>query len=203
MKFFSPVFLLGLFGMLVPLIIHLWRRRRAKIIRFGAIRFLLMSEKATRRRRRFWEYLLLLVRMTVIGALSLALARPYRIERVPVLALGPEQNSLMMILDDSMSMRREKMGRTLFERAKASAGSVLNQLSDFDYAGLILPGAGEEISLTKDKEQIKSRIGKAEPGFEKARMIPCSLFFSSMPFTVMLVEFTSATKPPSDGIFSF
>jgi hypothetical protein len=171
MRFFNPVFLLGLLGMLVPLIIHLWRRRKAKIIRFGAIRFLLLSEKATRRRRRFWEYLLLLVRMAAIGVLSLALAGPYRTESVPALSLGSEQNALVLVLDDSLSMRREKLGRPLFERARSSAQSVVGQLSDYDYAGLILPGSGEELALTKDKESLKTRIAQAAPGWQKARML--------------------------------
>jgi hypothetical protein len=51
MSFASPIFLLGLSGMLVPLIIHLWKMRRAKTVRFAAIRYLLESEQVTRRRR--------------------------------------------------------------------------------------------------------------------------------------------------------
>jgi len=171
MNFSSPIFLLGLLAMLVPLIIHLWRRRRAKVIRFGAIRFLLQSEKATRRRRRFWEYLLLLVRMMAIGAVSLALARPYRMESVPALSLGAGQNALVLILDDSLSMQRDKAGRSLFDRAKAGANSILNQLSDYDYAGLILPASGQEIPLTKNHEPLRAKIEKTAPGFEKARML--------------------------------
>ena len=74
MKFGSPLYLLGLLGMAIPIIIHFWKMRRAKTLRFGAIRYLLQSEQVTRRRRKFWEYLLLLVRMLLIAAISLALA---------------------------------------------------------------------------------------------------------------------------------
>ncbi len=171
MKFANPLFLLGLLGMLVPLIIHLWRRRKAKVIPFGAIRFLLQSEKATRRRRRFWEYLLLLVRMLAIGAFSLALAAPYRMESIPSLALGSEQNSLALVLDDSLSMRRDRSGKSLFERSQNSASSLLNQLPDYDYVGMVFPASGKEIPLDKNREQLRAALQKIQPGFEKARML--------------------------------
>lgn len=171
MNFANPVFLLGMLGMLVPLIIHLWRRRRAKTIRFGAIRFLLQSERATRRRRKFWEYLLLMVRMLSIGVLSMALAGPFKMESIPSLSLGAEQSSLVMILDDSMSMSREKLSRTLFERARQSALGALNQLPDYDYVGLVLAASGEEVPLTKNHGQIRQMLEKASAGWQKARMI--------------------------------
>jgi len=172
MSFSSPWYLLGLLGMLVPLIIHLWKMRRAKIIRFAAIRYLLESEQVTRRKRKFWEYLLLLVRMLIIGSISLALAGPYRLESVPALSLGSEQKSLILILDDSLSMRRGKAGGGLFDQAKTVAVSVLDQLSDLDRVGLIVPCRGQETELTQNREQIKNKIRSSQPTFQRASIVP-------------------------------
>jgi len=171
MSFASPIFLLGLFGVLIPLIIHLWKMRRAKTVRFAAIRYLLESEQVTRRRRKFWEYLLLLVRMLIIAGLSLALAKPYRMESVPALSLGNEQKSLVIIIDDSLSMQRKAAGGSLFEQGKNVAISALNQLTDLDQAALIFPCAGEESEFSKDRELNKRRVRAAQPSFQRARML--------------------------------
>jgi len=167
MNFGSPLYLLGLIGMAIPVIIHFWKMRRAKTVRFGAIRYLLQSEEVTRRRRKFWEYLLLLVRMLLIAAVSLSLARPFRLESVPALSFGSGQKSLVVVLDDSLSMQRGG----LFAEARGAAFSALNQLTDLDQAGLILPCRGMETELGRERERIRKSIRDAQPTFERANMV--------------------------------
>jgi len=169
MKFSAPVFLLGLLAMAIPVIIHFWKMRRAKILRFGAIRFLLQSEEVTRRRRKFWEYLLLLCRMLLVAAVSLALAKPFRLESVPAFSLGAGQKSLIIILDDSLSMQRGRP-QTLFEQAKKTALSILDQLSDIDRAGLILPCQELQIDPAQDRDPLRKKIIASQPTFLRARI---------------------------------
>lgn len=169
MKFSSPLFLLGLLGMAIPLIIHFWKMRRAKTLRFGAIRFLLQSEQVTRRRRKFWEYLLLLCRMLLVAALSLALARPYRMVSVPAFSLGAGQKSIIIILDDSLSMQRGRP-QTLFEEGKKAALSILDQLSDLDRAGLILPCQELEMEPAQDHNPLRKKLIDSQPSFLRANI---------------------------------
>jgi len=171
MSFSSPIYLLGLLAMLIPLLIHLWRRRRAKRVWFSAIRFLLKTEQITRRQRRFWEYLLLLARMLLIGALSIALAGPFWEERVASLNLGSEPKALVLVLDDSMSMQRKKEGEVLFEQAKAMAVSFLDQLSELDQAGLVIPGIGLEILPGKDRDQVRKAIKSSSASWQRVNLL--------------------------------
>ena len=77
MLFLNPWMLLGLLGVLVPIIIHLVRRQAAKPFDWGAMRFL-MDTIVVRRRRMEWEDLLLMAtRCLLIGLVALALARPF------------------------------------------------------------------------------------------------------------------------------
>jgi hypothetical protein len=70
----SPVWLLGLTSLLVPLALHLWTRRGGKPIRVGSIRLLLGAPPATRRSWHIQDLWLLLLRGVVLAALVLALA---------------------------------------------------------------------------------------------------------------------------------
>ncbi|MFQ3592348.1 MAG: BatA domain-containing protein, partial [Gemmataceae bacterium] len=71
-----PWMLLGLGTLTLPLLIHLWNRRRYEVVDWGAMQFLQLSE--TRRKRLFLEELLLLVvRMGILALLVFGLAGPY------------------------------------------------------------------------------------------------------------------------------
>lgn len=69
--------LLGLAGVLVPIILHLIRRQAAKPLDWGAMRFL-FDTVAMRKRRIEWEDMLLMAaRCLLVALLALALARPF------------------------------------------------------------------------------------------------------------------------------
>lgn len=76
MLFLNPWLLIGLAGVLVPIILHLIRKQAAKPYDWGAMRFL-MDTVVTRRRRMEWEELLLMAaRCLLVALVALALARP-------------------------------------------------------------------------------------------------------------------------------
>ncbi|MDB4417327.1 BatA domain-containing protein, partial [Akkermansiaceae bacterium] len=60
MLFLNPWILLGLAGVLIPVILHLIRSKAAKPYDWGAMRFL-FDTVATRRKRMEWEDFLLMV----------------------------------------------------------------------------------------------------------------------------------------------
>ena len=69
--------LIGMALGVVPIIIHLINRRRAKLRRFAAIEFLLMSDKRLARRLKLKQILVLALRVLLVMALAFALAKPY------------------------------------------------------------------------------------------------------------------------------
>ena len=77
MLFFHPYLLLGLTGIAIPVIIHLFNRRNAREIKWGAMRFLMDSLMSRRRSLLLEEMLLLAARCLIVGCAVLAMARPF------------------------------------------------------------------------------------------------------------------------------
>ncbi|MDR2849616.1 MAG: BatA domain-containing protein [Verrucomicrobiota bacterium] len=77
MLFLHPYLLLGLAGIAIPVIIHLFNRRNAREVKWGAMRFLLDSLMSRRRSLLLEELLLLAARCLLAGCAVLAMARPF------------------------------------------------------------------------------------------------------------------------------
>ncbi|MGI5868007.1 MAG: BatA domain-containing protein [Kiritimatiellia bacterium] len=77
MEFVVPLMLAGLAGIAVPILIHLFNRRTARTVDWGAFQFLRDSLMKRRRRLLLEETLLLVCRCLVVALVALALARPF------------------------------------------------------------------------------------------------------------------------------
>ena len=76
MSFLNSALLIGLAAVAIPIILHLLNRRTAKVLDWGAMRFLMESVESRKRRIQLEEALLLAARCLLIGLLGLAVARP-------------------------------------------------------------------------------------------------------------------------------
>ncbi len=77
MLFLHPWLLIGLAGVVLPILIHLVRRQAAKPIDWGAMRFL-FDTISVRRRKMEWEDLVIMAaRCLLLALLALAVARPF------------------------------------------------------------------------------------------------------------------------------
>ncbi len=167
MRFLDPLLLAGLAAALLPLIIHLINRRRAVVHRFAAIDLVLRSNKRTARAFRLKQLLLLAVRTLAIAAIPFALARPYVVTEagVPVVPKGTP-TSVVLVLDDSLSMGWSDGGDTLLERAKEEARGLLADLGEQDNAALVLAGAPPRSpvgELTFDLRAVGEAVDRAVP----------------------------------------
>ncbi len=77
MKFNNALMLIGLIAILVPIIIHLLNRSRAKVLDWGAMRFLLASLTSQNRRILVEEMILLALRCLLMASVVLAMAQPF------------------------------------------------------------------------------------------------------------------------------
>ena len=76
LAFLNPAFLWGLSFTSIPIIIHLLYRRRFKILRWGAMEFLRLSEKKQQQSLRLEQLLPLLRRCLILALVALAISRP-------------------------------------------------------------------------------------------------------------------------------
>src|SRR5260221_13775844 len=117
-QFAHPSYLWGLRAVALPIIVPLFNQRRPRPLAFGAIEFVLRSQRQKARRLRLRQILLLALRCPLIAAVALALSRP-SLRPKGVLAgqtSGPQATAL--VLDASLSMRYRIGSKTLFERAR-------------------------------------------------------------------------------------
>ncbi|MCD6304282.1 MAG: BatA domain-containing protein, partial [Planctomycetes bacterium] len=77
MTFLNWFMLAGLAGLAVPIIIHLLNRSRARVVDWGAMRFIEASLASRSRRILIEEILLLVLRCLIIALAAFALARPF------------------------------------------------------------------------------------------------------------------------------
>ena len=76
MSFLNPLFLFGLIAAAIPVVIHLFTRRRPRERPFPSLEFLTEVNQSEIRRLRLKQWLLLLLRALAVAAIALAMARP-------------------------------------------------------------------------------------------------------------------------------
>jgi hypothetical protein len=169
-SFLAPLMLLGLLGIGVPIAIHLIGRRRARVVRFAALDFLMASKRRTARRLRLRERLLFVVRALVCLAIPAALAKPVTscASRGPEVTRGPQ--AAVLILDDSFASAYRLEGRSLLDRAIAEADRVLTQLGpEAEVAILRAAEAAEDAGgLSREHLRLRETLAGLRPSARPA-----------------------------------
>jgi len=132
MPFLHPLYLLGLISILSPLLIHFLSRRRAKVIPFSTLKFLLPSSTRRTFSLRLKEVLLLLLRILALLLLTFGIAQPVR-------RSFPSNLISLLVLDNSYSMY-SKSG----EPWKEALGIVREYINKGERV-FLLTGKGERI----------------------------------------------------------
>src|SRR5690242_3343433 len=98
MGFLAPLMLVGAIAIAIPIAIHLIGRRRARIVPFAALDFLMATKRRTARRLRLRERALLLIRALACAAVALALAKPFTSceRKGPQVTRGPQAAVLVI-----------------------------------------------------------------------------------------------------------
>ena len=91
----SGVFLFGVLGVLIPIIIHLLSKKAAKIVEFGSIRFLTATRTKTMKSLQPSQWWLLLLRCVMITILAIVLSQPF-------LATDREKKDVGYLIDPSL-----------------------------------------------------------------------------------------------------
>ena len=122
-------------SLLIPIIIHLVFRRRAKPIEFSTLYFLRLVDRQVMRRYRLKELLLLALRLLLLAAMIGALIK-HTLDRA-VFGGRSVPTSAAIVLDNTCSMRASLQGGQAFALARAAARSVLEGLGEGSTATLV------------------------------------------------------------------
>ncbi|MDE2761390.1 MAG: BatA domain-containing protein [Gemmatimonadota bacterium] len=133
MGFLTPLFLIGLAGLAIPVLIHLTRQEKGKPLRFPSLMFLrrIPFEETSKRRIRHWA--LLAIRLAALALLVAAFARPFVRGGALASVGGPGPEEVVILLDRSYSMELGDHWR----QAVARAGEVAAALRPQDRVSLV------------------------------------------------------------------
>ncbi len=146
MNFLAPAYLVALAAVAVPVLIHIFARRRVPEMPWSSIRFLRPADRRSMVRINVRRLLLLALRVAGVALVALALARP--VVRGSLASLFPAGGSraACILLDRSYSMGVETDGGTAFERAKARIEPLLAELSGGDRVTVVLFDTAAEVA---------------------------------------------------------
>lgn len=130
-----------------PYFAHRLRRQRAEERPFAPARLVPPALPKARRRARLEDRHLFAIRAASVVALALLGASPLiRCSRLAMTRSGTSV-AVAIVLDDSMSMRAVKDGKSGFARAHDGAKEILASLHEGDAAALVLAGSPARVGL--------------------------------------------------------
>ena len=196
MSFIGAGFLAGLFGIALPLAIHLFAKRRRVPMPWGAMRFLDEAKPTWRRRTlRLQDWLVLLLRIAAVALLALAFARPLW-ERPGPAADGQQW---LIIVDRSPSTELGSDGKRIADQIHQQFSDTLATLpestqldvfvngSDHSMGLLRLPPAdGQPFNSQRNQENWLTSLKSLRPGagtIEWSEALRTALSFPPIPAT--------------------
>ena len=150
MGFANPWLLLGLLGAAVPVLIHLFGRRRPRVVPFPSVRLVQATQQRQRRLAKLRNLIILLLRVLAVTLVAFALAGPRVRSRPLAAAFGGPPEGLAVVRDDSYSMTAStddqapsgRAERALAALRRAPGGQGLRIVATSDPRGLAPPSAG-------------------------------------------------------------
>ncbi|MFO0867611.1 MAG: VWA domain-containing protein [Pirellulales bacterium] len=156
----SPTLLWWALAGLLPLLIHLWNRRRYEEQPWAAMAFLLAALRQHARRLWLEQWLLLALRVLILLLFALALAEPQFDGGAAAVTsrLPTPATHLVVVLDVSFSMDQQAGGRTALERARQQVAALVGQSPQGDGFSLVLLGDPPRVAI-------------GDPAFERRVML--------------------------------
>lgn len=149
---------------MLPVLFHLIRQVKAKKVVFSSLMFLRATPKELVRRRRLRDLLLMAVRASILALLAFLFARPFvPKEAIPFIPQREDQ-SVVLLIDNSYSMQYADG----MEAAKSAALATLDAAAGNDEIAVILfaDEAQQVTELSQDRDLHRNVIESAfEPSY--------------------------------------
>src|SRR6267142_4044583 len=124
MTFLTPLFLVGLGAIAIPVLIHLIQREKKRVIEFPSLMFVRRIPYQSVRRRRIRHWALLMLRAAAVALIVLAFARPFFRRDAAAIAATGGAREVVILLDQSASMGYGDH----WQKAREAARSVVSGL---------------------------------------------------------------------------
>jgi aerotolerance regulator-like protein len=170
MSFLAPLWLALAGTALVPLLLHLLRRRIGTRVEFPAARYLARAEREHSRSLRLRNLLLMLLRVLAVLLVALAAAGP--VARWATGA-GHAPAAVAIVLDNSLSSTAVTDGRPLLDQFRAAAKAVVVQAQQSDRLWLVTADGrvrgGSPAAVGEAIDRLEALAGAGDPRLAAAR----------------------------------
>lgn len=166
MTFLNSALLAGLAAVALPILIHLFSRRRYPLIDFSSLRFLKKLQRQQMRRLKLRQLLLLLLRTLAILLIVLGFARPSLKGLSGFSALTAGRIGMVIVIDASASMQSKGLKGSSFDEAKTAARTLISMMNPGDRAAVVLAKGQPEMltpSPSEDGEVLLRPLESATP----------------------------------------
>ena len=182
--FLNGVFLAGLAAAAIPILIHLFSRRKARNLPFSSLMFLQEISRKKIRRMRLRQWLLLALRVLAIAFFALAMGRP--VVRGFGGATEKGISTVAIVLDDSYSMGAFLASEgaapdlagpralTRFDLARRRVGEILDLLEDGDRVFLVFASTPVRVPYetpVQDFRLVRELVDRAEERMTRADVL--------------------------------
>ena len=151
MSFLTPLFLVALATLAVPVLIHLTQKERKSVVAFPSLMFLRKIPYESVQRRRIRDWLLLALRLAAIALIVTAFARPFL--RGSDLAAAPGgARDIVVLLDRSYSMGYGDS----WSRAQTAATQAIGSATPADRISLVLFADTAEVALRSTPDRSRA-----------------------------------------------
>lgn len=165
MSWLAPLFLAGFAAIALPIWLHRLQTETPKRQAFSSAMLLLQAERRVHVNKRLRYWLLLALRIALLGALALAFAKPLWMQPPAVLSHA-EAKLHVLLIDTSMSMQEGSRWAAVVEQAQ----KIISQARATDRLQLIAAGdelqvmAGPLNATAEGKEKILNLLSKMQAG---------------------------------------
>jgi hypothetical protein len=169
MNWLFPSFLGAALAALLPVLLHLFRKRRRKQTAFPSLKFFSQVSAVDQLKQRIRRWLVLLLRCAIFGLFVAAFARPF----FPSTASGTTRATII-VLDNSFSMRATER----WPQLRNWTLSLLAKATKEETIGLLLmnPKPTWLVSPTQDAKAVASAIERFQPGWLGTQAMPALRF---------------------------
>ena len=165
MTFLNPLVLLGLIAAAIPVILHLLNLRKLKTVDFSTLRFIKELQKTSIRNLKTQQILLLILRTLIVICCVLAFSRPTIESSLP--AIGSHaKTSIIVILDNTLSMDISDAGGNRFAKAKSMVSQIASAMKEGDelaFVPLSSIASQRKRAFSRNKEFILKEIANCSP----------------------------------------
>ncbi len=166
--FESPERLWWSFALLIPLALHLLKRRRFKSQSWGAMQFVLQAVQQESQKAKLQNLILMMLRVAVLAMFLFAISAPSTVLLRP--NVGDESNGthhiLMIDATYSSGTIDDKTGLTAIEKAKQKASEYVRALPDGDVVSVLTIGDFQNWVVetpSDDFQQVTVAINEIQP----------------------------------------